>query len=247
MRRSTARRLVAIAILAAALTGAAVPAHAAVPLFADHWKVKLRSDTLPGNSGKKTTYYSFDRPRIFNFTAYRVRGIKRLPLKLSHGWLTTSYRVKKPCYSARYVYRIKATRVADMEGEPVASRAKVRYFNSWRNCHGDSFHSWYGGTAVRTSPPQKGPAVIIYDSPDGCDPTLVEHSADEDSSVFYDWDGTFSYLWTFSDGGSSTQASPTHRYPSPGNHSATVLIRSIEGNAAKSTVTVEIPEPLICN
>jgi hypothetical protein len=240
------RRVLGIAILGAALAGAATPAHAATPLFADSWKAKLRSDTIEGNAGRRTTYLSFDRPRVMEFTAYRVRGVKRLPMKLSGGWLVASYRVRKHCYTARYIYKLKATRVHDMEGEPVASRARIRHFNSWRTCGGDSFRSWFGGTAVREFTPQKGPADIIA-SPDDCDPTLVEHSADADAGFFYDWDGTFSYLWTFSDGGTSKEARPRHRYPGPGTHSATVLIRSIEGNAAKGTATVEIPQPDPCN
>ena len=99
---------------------------------------------------------------------------------------------------------------------------------------------------MRDFTPQKGPADIIA-SPDDCDTTLVEHSASEDAGFFYDWDGTFSYLWSFSDGGTSTEARPKHRYPGPGTYSATVLIRSIEGNAARSTAAVEVPQPESCN
>ena len=226
--------------------GAAPPAHAVTPLFADSWKAKIQSDTIRGPAGRRTTYLSFDRPRVMEFTAYRVRGVKRLPMRLSRGWLVASYRVKKHCYTARYIYKLKATRVHDMHGEAVASRAKLRHFNSWRTCGGDSFRSWFGGTAVREFTPQKGPADIIA-SPDDCEPLLVEHSASEDSGFFYDWDGTFSYHWTFSDGGTSTEAEPKHRYLTPGTHSATVLIRSIEGNAAKGTATVEVPQPDPCN
>ena len=240
------RRLLVIAVFAATLVGTAAPAHAATPLFADSWKAKIQSDTIKGTAGRRTTYLSFDRPRIMEFTAYRVRGVKRLPMKLSRGWLVASYRVKKHCYTARYIYKLKATKVHDMEGEPVASRARIRHFNAWRNCSGDSFRSWFGGTAVREFTPQKGPA-IISSLVDDCDPGLVEHSADHDAGFFFDWDGTFSYLWTFSDGGTSTEARPKHRYPGPGTHSATVLIRSIEGNAATGTDTVEIPQPDPCN
>jgi hypothetical protein len=143
------RRLLAVAVAGASLGVAGAPAHAATPLFADTWKVKLKSDTIKGNAGRRTSYYSFDRPRFFNFTAHRVRGI----------------------------------------GAGIAA--------------------------------PEGPAIVSWDSPDPCDPTLIEHSADQDAGVFYDWDGTYSYLWTFSDGGTSTEPNPRHRNPGPGNHTAT--------------------------
>lgn len=242
MRRSIA--LAAAALAAVALT--APSAQAAPPLFADFWDVKLQSTNpkLKGNAGRRTSVWNFSRPRVMNFTAYRLKGIKKLKMKVSRGWLVSKYRVRQGCYRANYIHRMKATRSHDIHGERVASRAKVRYFNSWRTCSGDSFRSWFKGSMKRELP-QAGGAEISYHEPDPCDTALIEHSANEGAN-FFEWDGTFSYHWTFSDGGTSTEAEPRHRYPGPGNHTATVLMREIDGNAAKGTETIEVQPAESC-
>jgi hypothetical protein len=242
------RRFTALTAAALVLAAAAAPsANAAPPLFADFWDVKLQSTNphLTGQSGRRTSVWSFDRPNVINVKEFRMRRGKKLTLKPSAGgWRGARHKVRQGCYRANYVYRIKPTRVHDIHGERVASRAKVMFFNSWRTCSGDSFRSWFRGTAKRPAP-QAGPADILY-SPDVCDTSLVEFSGSEDSGFFFEWDGTFSYLWNFGDGGTSTEAEPKHRYPGPGNYTATVLIRELDGNAAKGTRTIEVPPPEDC-
>lgn len=173
-----------------------------------------------------------------------MRRAKKLRLRPSGGWRGARLTVRQGCYRASYIYRVRPTRVHDIHGERVASRAEVRFFNSWRSCSGDSFRSWFKGTARRELP-QAGPAEILY-TPDVCDTSLVDHSAHEDIGFFFEWDGTFSYHWTFGDGATSTEAEPRHRYPGPGNYTATVLIRELDGNAAKGTRTIEVPPPEDC-
>jgi hypothetical protein len=188
--------------------------------------------------------WSFDRPRVMNVKEFRMRAVKKKRLKLSRGWLGTRQRVRQGCYRADYIYKIKATRSHDIHGERVASRAKVRFFNSWRTCSGDSFRSWFKGTAKRPRP-QAGPAEISYLT-DECESPLVELSAYEDAGFFFEWDGTFSTHWTFGDGGTSTEREPRHSYPGPGSYTATVLIRELDGNAARGSATIEVPPAEDC-
>jgi hypothetical protein len=146
-------------------------------------------------------------------------------------------------YRSKHIVRLKLTRVHDMEGERVASAARLAYFNAVKPCIGRRLAGWFKGTVRREVPPERGGAEISYDAPDGCQPTVIDHSADEDDS-FTDWNlRVFSYLWTFSDGGTSTTAEPRHTYPAPGSHSATVVIRSINGSVAKGSATIEASQP----
>jgi hypothetical protein len=243
VRRYTALAVAALAVAAAS----AQPAHAAEPLLADFWDVKLQSTNphLKGQAGRRTSVWSFDRPDVMNVKEFRMRRRQKLTLKPSAGgWRAARVKVRQGCYRADYIYRVKPTRVHDIHGERVASRAQVKYFNAWRTCSGDSFRSWFKGTAKRPAP-QAGPADIIA-SADDCDTTLVTLSGSEDAGFFFEWDGTFSYLWDFGDGSTSTQAEPKHRYPGPGNYTATVLIRELDGNSAKGSQTVEVRPPQDC-
>ncbi len=59
-----------------------------------------------------------------------------------------------------------------------------------------------------------------------------------------DPDGTIAtYNWTFSDGGSSTLANPSHTYASEGTYIATLIVTDNGGLSATATVTVTVTPP----
>jgi PKD repeat protein len=56
-----------------------------------------------------------------------------------------------------------------------------------------------------------------------------------------DTDGTIaSYAWTFGDGGTSTQQSPSHTYAAAGNFTATLVVTDNGGATGSATVTVSV-------
>ena len=244
-------RLLLVALVASALAAAA-PAQAAPPLLLDTWDYRMQSTTIPGPDGSFKGWWNFERPNIIRLAVPGYGLSKRVPLRPRRGWLVGSFKESKNCLrigdGRQNVYRyerrvyLRATRVHDMEGELVASAARFKSFSATKPCIGARIAGWFTGRTTRRVPPQSGGAEISYDSPDSCNPTLVRHDADEDNS-FLDWDRAISYFWEFSDGGTSTAREPRHSYPAPGNHTASVLIRSINGSIAKGTQTIEVSQP----
>jgi len=67
------------------------------------------------------------------------------------------------------------------------------------------------------------------------DPLQVQFS----SAGSYDPDGTIvGYLWTFGDGGSSTEENPQYTYAAAGNYTATLTVTDNEGKTGTDTVPV---------
>lgn len=250
MRRALAALLALAAIAAAA---PALPAHAASPLFVDTWDYTMQSTKIRGPNGRFEGWWNFERPNIIRLAVPGYGLSKRVPLKPRRGWLVGTFKETRKCFRVAggkqnyYRYRrtvyLRATRVHDMEGELVASAARFRSFSATKPCIGRTISGLFRGRTKRQVGPETGGADISYESPDGCNPSLVRHDADEDAS-FLDWDlPVISYSWTFSDGGSSSDRVARHSYPGPGVHSASVVMRSINGSIAKGTQPVEVGQP----
>lgn len=232
---------------------AAAPASGAQPLLLDTWDYEMQSTRIRGPNGHFEGFWNFRRPNIIFMHIPGYARSKPRPLRPRAGWLVATFSETRRCFSVpggrvnRYRYdqviRLRPTRVHDMEGEQVASAARLKVFQATKPCIGRRISGTFLGRAKRREGPERGTADIFYESENGCDPTLVSHSASEDDS-FLDWDlPVISYLWTFSDGGTSTERRPKHRYPSIGNHGATVLMRSVNGSIAKGSTTVTVSEP----
>jgi hypothetical protein len=247
------RRFPALLALGAVLAvAAAIPASAAPPLLLDTWDYEMQSTRYRGSVGHFEGSWNFSRPdKVWLHIPGYARSKPR-PLRPRAGWLVAKFSETRKCfrvaggkqntYRYRTVLRLRPTKVHDMEGEQVASAAKLKLFQSTKPCIGRRIAGTFVGRAKRQTGPERGGASISYSEEDSCDTALIEHSANEGD--FLDWDlPVFSYLWTFSTGGSSTAAKPKHRYPGPGSHSATVLMRSINGSVAKGTETIEVSTP----
>ncbi|GIJ39224.1 ThuA domain-containing protein [Micromonospora andamanensis] len=52
--------------------------------------------------------------------------------------------------------------------------------------------------------------------------------------------GTLTYAWTFGDGGTSTEANPTHTYTSPGNYTAQLTVTNPKGRTAVANVPITV-------
>jgi PKD repeat protein len=52
-----------------------------------------------------------------------------------------------------------------------------------------------------------------------------------------------SYSWVFGDGGTSTEANPSHEYVTPATYTATLTVTDNEGATATATVSVNVREP----
>jgi PKD repeat protein len=52
-----------------------------------------------------------------------------------------------------------------------------------------------------------------------------------------------SYSWDFGDGGTSTEANPSHEYVTPATYTATLTVTDNEGATATATVSVNVREP----
>jgi hypothetical protein len=247
------RRLATLIAALVAIGAAAAPAQAARPLLLDNWDYEMQSTRYRGSVGHFEGFWTFTRPNyIWMHIPGYARSQKR-PLKPAPGgWLVARFTEQRKCfairggkqnyYRYRQVIRLRPTRVHDMEGEPVASHARLRVLQMTKPCIGSRISGTFLGHAKRRVGPERGGADIHYDSPDGCNPSLVELSASEDDS-FEDWDRELSYLWKFSDGGTSTERQPRHSFPGPGVHSATVLIRNVNGSVALGSQAVEVGEP----
>ena len=243
------RRAAVLSVVLAVL--AAAPASAA-PLFADTWDYEMQSTRYRGPVGHFEGSWNFSRPNnIFMHIPGYARSQKR-PLRERSGWLVARFSEVRKCfrvaggkqnlYRYRQVVRLRPTRVHDMEGEQVASAARLKVIQMTKPCIGRRISGTFLGRAKRETGPERGGADISYDSPDGCNPAMVDHDGDEDDS-FLDWDRALSYFWQFSDGSTSTEREPRHSYPGPGVHSATVLIRSINGSVAKGTQAIVVSQP----
>lgn len=249
MKRALFVTALAIVVIAAT----AAQAQAARPLLLDTWDYDMQSTRYRGSVGHFDGSWNFKRPNIIFMHIPGYARSKPRPLKpRAGGWLVATFSEVRKCYRIpggkqnyyRYkqIVRLKPTRVHDMEGESVASAAKLRWFSTTKPCIGRRISGTFLGRAKRQVGPERGGADIAYDAPNGCAPAVIDLSADEDNS-FLDWDRELSYFWTFSDGGTSTEREPRHTFPGPGLHSATVLIRNTNGSIAKGTQTVEVSEP----
>jgi hypothetical protein len=242
----------ALPLVVIAAVGAA-PAHAAPPLLLDTWDYSMQSTRYRGSVGHFEGSWNFERPNIVRQAIPGYGLSKRLPLRPRRGWLVARFSEAKKClrigngkqnvYRYKLVLRLKPTKLRDMEGELHATAAKLDRWSSTKPCVGRRITGRFIGRLKRQVGPERGGVSISYASNNSCDPTLVDLSATE-GDTFEDWDmPVFSYQWSFSDGGGSTVGNPQHRFPGPGNHSATVLMRSINGSVAKGTETVEIGSP----
>jgi hypothetical protein len=242
--------LVAAMLAAAALTA---PSASAEPLLLDTWEYSMQSTKIRGPSGQFEGTWNFERPNIVRQAIPGYGLSKRLPLKPRRGWLVARFSEAKEClrigggkqniYRYKLVLRLRPTKLRDMDGEMHATAAKLDRFSVTKPCIGGRIAGRFLGRLRRQVDPESRVAEIGYNTGPACDEALVELSADEDDT-FLDWDlPVFSYAWTFSDGGSSTAREPKHRFPGPGNHSASVLMRSINGAVAKGSTTVEVPPP----
>lgn len=253
MRRCAAAAAAVLAL--AALAAPAASAAAAPPLFADTWDYEMQSTRYRGPVGRFEGTINFRRPNIVFMRIPGYGASKPRPLRPRRGWLVATFSERRRCasvpggkvnvYRYRQVLRFRPTRVRDMEGERVASAARLVQFSSTKPCIGRLIAGTFKGRAERQVGPERGTADIGYNEGPACDEALVEHFADEGDS-FVDWDlPVISYRWTFSDGGTATGREPVHRYPGPGTYSATVLMRSINGSVAKGTeaIVVSTPDP----
>ena len=78
--------------------------------------------------------------------------------------------------------------------------------------------------------------VIVADPQAGVAPLQVDFSGLES----YDADGTIAeYVWSFGDGGTSTDAEVSHTYTTPGNYNARLIVTDDDG-ASSTPVTVAI-------
>jgi PKD repeat protein len=82
-------------------------------------------------------------------------------------------------------------------------------------------------------------ALFTYSPPQGCDSLLVTfNNLSTDANTF---------LWTFSDGSSSTQLNPSHWFSGPGNYSVTLYVEGDGGCNDTETLTDAItvwPQPI---
>ena len=86
--------------------------------------------------------------------------------------------------------------------------------------------------------PNQAPTAAASGTPTtGKEPLTVLFS----SAGSTDGDGTIvSYAWDFGDGGSSTQADPSHTYLQDGTYSATLTVTDDNGATDQATVTIEV-------
>ena len=245
------RRVLVLVVVASALVAAA-PAQAAPPLLLDTWHYSMQSTTIRGHNGHFSGTWNFERPNIARQAIPGYALSKRLRLRPERGWLVARFSETKKCfrvaggkqnyYRYKLVLRLRPTKLRDMAGEMHAIAAKLNRYSVTKPCIGRPIAGRFLGTLKRQVGPESGAADISYNTGPACDEALVEFSANEGD--FLDWDfPVFSYLWTMSEGVNSTKAEPTHRYPGPGNYTASVLMRSINGAVAKGSTTVEVPSP----
>jgi PKD domain len=245
------RRALLLGVVLAGVT--VVPAQAAQPLLLDTWDYSMQSTKIRGHNGHFEGTWNFERPNIVRQAIPGYGLSKRLPLRPRRGWLVARFSEAKKClrigggkqniYRYKLVLRLRPTKLRDMDGEMHATAAKLDRFSVTKPCIGGRIAGRFLGRLKRQVGPESGAAEIGYNTGPACDEALVELSAHEDDT-FLDWDlPVFSYAWTFSDGAGSTAREPKHRFPGPGNHSASVLMRSINGAVAKGSTTVEVPQP----
>ena len=233
----------------------AASAAAGQPLLLDTWDYEMQSTRYRGPAGHFEGSWNFERPNRIRMHIPGYAASKPRPLRPRRGWLVATFRESRKCFSVpggkvnvyryRQVIRLKPTRVHDMEGEQVASAARLTQYSRTKPCIGRAIAGLFKGRAKREVGPERGTAEIGYNEGPSCDEALVEHFANEGDS-FLDWDlPVISYSWTFSDGGTATGREPVHRYPGPGTHSATVVMRSVNGSVAKGTkaIVVSTPDP----
>lgn len=93
---------------------------------------------------------------------------------------------------------------------------------------------------ITVTAPNLPPTVTITASPiSGQAPLSVSFSATASDS-----DGTIAaYSWDFGDGGSSSQANPSHSYASPGAYTARLVVRDDDGATASASVQITVTAP----
>jgi hypothetical protein len=244
--------LAVLGVLAASAVWAAPPAAAGQPLLLDTWEYEMQSTKIRGRNGHFDGSWNFERPDRIRLHIPGYARSKPRPLRPRRGWLVATFSERRKCFSVpggkvnvyRYnqIVRLRPTKVHDMEGEQVASAARLTVYQRTKPCIGKAIAGRFKGRAKREVGPERGTAEIGYSEGPSCDEALVEHFAGEGDS-FLDWDLPVTYQWTFSDGGTATGREPVHRYPGPGTHSATVLMRSINGSVAKGTEAIEVSTP----
>ncbi|KRT57715.1 protein of unknown function (DUF5011) [endosymbiont of Ridgeia piscesae] len=84
------------------------------------------------------------------------------------------------------------------------------------------------------------PTAVASATPDnGVAPLEVSFSSAGSS----DADGSIqSYSWVFGDGGSATDANPSHSYTSPGSYTATLTVTDDQGGSDSSSLTIVVAE-----
>ncbi len=93
---------------------------------------------------------------------------------------------------------------------------------------------------LRTTSSNQPPTAVASATPDnGVAPLEVSFS----SAGSTDADGSIqSYSWVFGDGGSATDANPSHSYTSPGSYTATLTVTDDQGGTGSASVTISVSD-----
>lgn len=101
---------------------------------------------------------------------------------------------------------------------------------------------WAGNTAVASIdvtfaiPPLSVTPILPKSFVGSANGTTVVLSANVTGGI-----PPYTFLWTFGDGGSSTAASPVHRYAGSGSYNASVTVTDSQGTTATKTFVVLVP------
>jgi PKD repeat protein len=95
---------------------------------------------------------------------------------------------------------------------------------------------------VSTTPGNQAPTAAFTPTCNGLECTFADGSSDADGTID-------SYLWDFGDGGTSTEASPSHTYSAAGEVTVTLTVTDDDGatDEASQTFDVNAPSGLECS
>ncbi len=131
----------------------------------------------------------------------------------------------------RHQSEVNAMLASTRTGNWAAYKSRI---DSWASAYGSEFTTWtqsLGGTTTNNAP------VANANGPySGQTNTAISFSSNGST----DSDGTVQgHSWSFSDGGSSSLANPTHTFTSAGNYTATLTVTD-DKNLASAPVTVAV-------
>ncbi|WP_116449776.1 PKD domain-containing protein [Blastococcus litoris] len=92
-------------------------------------------------------------------------------------------------------------------------------------------------TVTVTAPPNQPPTSAFTFTPNALSVAFDGTSSTDPEN------GALTYAWDFGDGGTSTEAKPTHPYSAGGTYPVTLVVKDPAGNTGSSTQQVQVTDP----